>query len=78
MVRIFVQRSPQVWNGKAPSSLLSLQGWDVSVESVKKVYCKKRTIGFLRAIELAAQYVTAWPRSEVVLPQDLKNVQVVG
>lgn len=79
MTRIFVRRAPiGGWIGRCPDALKNLTGWDVSVETPNRVFCKKRTVGFMQAIYAAAGYATKFPHAEVTLPQDMKNVQVVG
>jgi len=77
--RIFVRKAPCVGNsGRTPVVFQNLTVWDVSVETAKHVFHKSKALGFLGALGKAAEYVSRFPQSEVLLPQDLKNVQVVG
>lgn len=77
--RIFVRKAPCIGNsGNTPAVFQGLTVWDVSVETAKCVFHKSKALGFLGALGIAANFVQKFPQAEVLLPQDLKNVQVVG
>jgi hypothetical protein len=77
--RIYVRKALGAANlGRTPVVFQNLTVWDVSVESVRQVFRSVKVFGFMGAIGKAAEYLSQFPDAEVTLPQDLKNIQVVG
>lgn len=75
--RIFVRPDNVEFAGSIPGYFRGLRGWVVSIETVKSVIEKKRTVGFLRAVALASQLKDNYPGSVITLTTGLKNVTVI-